>query len=661
MRGNSFSQLMNEYTSHNRLFYSLVITFIITGGSGSILAQDQPLRLADFREKVIKYRQEGNQSETSKYLNKIAFILWDKQDYSGALDAFAESAAINKKIRNKNALATIYQSIGLIFSDQGKYTESLNNLRTALDYQQQLGKERGVAAGQINIATTYALMNQYKNAISETRSAMELAQEIEATQLMRTCYGMLAEYYEKTGNTELAFKYFNLYSTFEKKLNQQQIAQQETANRQKLTEMELRTRNAEQEKEATQAELQQTSKALEKAEATRKAQQLEIDMKELTLKEQETQLENEQLIRNQLIYGLGFVAVLLLLTGFGFILFHKKNKKLAEKNREINEQAEELLMSQREIKAKSNDLENALKEIKKKNSKITDSINYAKRIQEASLPGVKKIQEHLPESFVFFRPRNIVSGDFYWFHSTGEMENDFMDIKESILISAVDCTGHGIPGAFMSLIGIELLNNIASTRGIVAPDRILNELHKSVQQSLRQEDTENRDGMDMGLCLIHPKENSLIFAGAHNPMVLIQDGEVQTIKPNKQAVGGMQKGKERSFTAHYIHIDRPTWVYLYSDGFQDQFGGAEGRKFMSKKLKRLLLEIHQKPMAEQKEILAYTLDEWKGDTPQVDDILVIGFKLQPWSEPDENTPKPKDTDVSEHQLKQVKPQSRTSV
>lgn len=652
---------MNEYTSHNRLFYSLVITLIIVGAASSVRAQDPPPGLADFRKKVIKYRQEGNQSKTSKYLNKIAFMLWDKKDYSGALDAFTESAAINKKIGNKNALATIYQSIGLIHSDQGKYRESLSNLRTARDYQQQLGRKRGVAAEHINMATTYALMNQYQKAIAETRLAMELAQEIEATQLMRTCYGMLAEYYENTGNTELTFKYFNLYSTFEKKLNQQQIAQQEAKNQQKLTAMELRTRHAEQEKKATQAELQQTSKALEKAEAIRKAQQLEIDMKELALKEQETRLENEQLVRNQLIYGLGFVAVLLMLTGFGFMVFHKKNKKLAEKNKEINEQAEELLMSQREIKAKSNDLENALEEIKKKNSKITDSINYAKRIQEASLPQTNKIQEHLPDSFVFFRPRDMVSGDFYWFHTTEEMENDFMDIKESILISAVDCTGHGIPGAFMSLIGIELLNNIASTRGIVAPDRILNELHKSVQQSLRQEDTENRDGMDMGLCLIHPKENSLVFAGAHNPMVLIQDGKIQTIKADKQAVGGRQKEKERRFTAHHVEIDRPTWVYLYSDGFPDQFGGAEGRKFMSKKLKRLLLEIHQKPMAEQKDILAYTLDDWKGNTPQVDDILVIGFKLYPWSEPGAKSPTPKDTDVSEYQSEKVKQQSRTSV
>jgi predicted ATPase/GAF domain-containing protein/predicted Ser/Thr protein kinase len=285
--------------------------------------------------------------------------------------------------------------------------------------------------------------------------------------------------------------------------------------------------------------------------------------------------------------------------------------------------------------------------IEKKNQDITSSINYAKRIQDASMPQIEKIKNILPQSFIFFRPRDIVSGDFYWCTKTDpipiyedSVENDEIvkkvkeHIPEKIIITAVDCTGHGVPGAFMSMTGINLLNEIVGLKEITSPDKILNELHKGVRGALKQAETENRDGMDMALCSIDLNAGLVEYAGAKNQLVYIQNGELFEIKADKLPIGGHQKEDERLFTKHTINLvdpiaraTIPTYFYMFSDGYPDQFGEESGTKFMVKKLKALLLEIHQKPMEEQKTILEKTFLTWMGNTKQLDDVLVMGFKI----------------------------------
>jgi phosphoserine phosphatase RsbU/P len=256
--------------------------------------------------------------------------------------------------------------------------------------------------------------------------------------------------------------------------------------------------------------------------------------------------------------------------------------------------------------------------IEKKNHDITSSINYAKRIQESMLPEIDWIKRFLPESFVLFKPRDIVSGDFYWF-----TERD-----GKILIIASDCTGHGVPGAFMSMLGDAYLNQIVNTDGITNPDVVLSKLHMKVRQALKQEFTQNRDGMDMALVVIDKYRKVIEFAGAKNALVYIQNGVVFQIKADRMPIGGEQKEAHRTFTKHIIPIDKPTTVYLFSDGFPDQFGGPDDKKFMVKQLRELLLQIHQKPFAEQEEILDKTFEDWKNDDDkQTDDVLILGFKI----------------------------------
>ncbi|HRX67447.1 MAG TPA: SpoIIE family protein phosphatase, partial [Tenuifilaceae bacterium] len=194
-------------------------------------------------------------------------------------------------------------------------------------------------------------------------------------------------------------------------------------------------------------------------------------------------------------------------------------------------------------------------------------------------------------------------------------------------ISAVDCTGHGVPGAFLSMIGYNLLDDILN-RGIIKPGLILKELNSGIRKALRQDETDNRDGMDMALCVIDPQTKTVEFAGAKNPLIYITNGEAVRMRGDKDSIGGGTVNTDYEFTTQIIDAKNPTWIYVFSDGFIDQFGGNDGRKFMIKNFTELLQHIHQFPACEQREILKITFNEWKRkEYPQVDDVLVIGFKV----------------------------------
>jgi transcriptional regulator with GAF, ATPase, and Fis domain len=254
-------------------------------------------------------------------------------------------------------------------------------------------------------------------------------------------------------------------------------------------------------------------------------------------------------------------------------------------------------------------------EIEKTNQKITSSINYAQRIQQAILPEPKNFAALLPNSFVFFKPKDIVSGDFYWLES----KND------KVFIAAVDCTGHGIPGAFMSLIGNEVLTEIVTMQDITSPDLILQTLHEKIRKSLRQAESENRDGMDLALCVLDQNNRRVEYAGAMNPLLYVRNNEIQMIKADKTSCGGIQREAERTFTKHIIEAeDTPTTFYIFSDGYQDQFGG--GRKYGLPRMKELFLRIYTIPITEQAMEVEQEYITWRGTENPIDDILVIGFR-----------------------------------
>jgi len=318
--------------------------------------------------------------------------------------------------------------------------------------------------------------------------------------------------------------------------------------------------------------------------AENKQHQLEADQQQL--------LANQQDQQKYFLYGL--LALALIFGGFIFNRFRLTNKQ----KKLIETQHEKLNESHKEI---------------------TDSINYAKRIQDALMTSSVYMKDVLPESFIFFQPKDVVSGDFYWVYRSE---------KGEIFFTVADCTGHGVPGAFMSMIGNSLLNEMIIENNIQDTDLILDQVSDKVKMSLEQKGQENqsKDGMDMVLCRLNEKKNELMFTGAKNSLVLIREGEVFEYKGDKRPVG-FYLGKGIKFTAQNIKIKKNDMLYIYSDGFVDQFGGEKGKKYMAGKFKKFLLSISNQSAEDQQKSMEKEFANWLGTIEQIDDVCVMGVRV----------------------------------
>lgn len=291
----------------------------------------------------------------------------------------------------------------------------------------------------------------------------------------------------------------------------------------------------------------------------------------------------------------------------------EQRDKLRELNEEVRQQHEEI-SQQRDNLSLQNEI------VEAKNNQITESITYAQRIQRAILPDMAEMKQALPEHFILFKPRDIVSGDFYWFHHEADMS----------IFALADCTGHGVPGAMMSMLGINLLEQIVVENNILMPQLILQQLNQRIGKVLKQENGQNQDGMDMALCAFHHPSKTLHFAGAANSLLLINTTGLQEIKANKEHIGGRQPRHSVEFQLQTLTLQEPTMVYLTTDGYKDQFGGKLNRKFMSANLKSVLLQIYLLPMQDQLQFLENTIEQWmqEGKEQQIDDISLLGVRLR---------------------------------
>ncbi len=266
------------------------------------------------------------------------------------------------------------------------------------------------------------------------------------------------------------------------------------------------------------------------------------------------------------------------------------------------------------------ELESKSKELEIRNKDVTDSINYAKRIQFAVLPHEETIYRSIPLSFIYYKPKAIVSGDFFWFHEIN---------KDEYILVCADCTGHGVPGAFMTVIGSSLLNQTVIDNKIIEPSKILVELDKQINFTLKQQkdyDISVQDGMDLSLVKVNKAKKEFIITGAKRPVAFIRDKQLQDLKGSKFSIGGMRTD-EKVFEEIKITYQEGDMLYFYTDGYTDQFGGEKGKKFSSKRLKEHFLSIHRLSVSEQKQNLDTTINNWMNDLEQVDDMLVIGIKL----------------------------------
>jgi serine phosphatase RsbU (regulator of sigma subunit) len=298
------------------------------------------------------------------------------------------------------------------------------------------------------------------------------------------------------------------------------------------------------------------------------------------------------------------------------LITQKETNSILE--RKVQERTKELTFKSKEIEAKNMVLQKQHGEIKQQKDKIESSIRYAKRIQSVMLPPDAKFKEMLPDSFILYKPRDIVSGDFYW----------IAEVDDKIILAGVDCTGHGVPGAFMSILGSNLLNEIILARKNTNPATILEEMNQGVRNTLNQADSDNQDGMEMAICVIDLENRELEYAGAGMPFIYFEGGKQHIIKADRKAVGGSDMRKTVSYTTHSIPFFEPIECYIFSDGFRDQFGGSNGQKFMMKRFKHLLTDVHSHPIETQQQIITKTFDDWTGQNPQIDDVLLIGFRVE---------------------------------
>ena len=309
-----------------------------------------------------------------------------------------------------------------------------------------------------------------------------------------------------------------------------------------------------------------------------------------------------------------------------------EKEKLETEKKKVDEKVKKLWSQSMAIHKEKEKINEIKVEIEIKHREVIDSVNYAKRIQEAILPSLKEISECFADSFVLFKPKNIVSGDFYWFSQK----------EGKKIIASVDCTGHGVPGAFMSVIGNTLLNQIVNEKGITDPAEILDLLNKGVSHSLHQNQTgsESQDGMDAAVCTFeftdfHKKPISseseaqlglrLQYAGANRPLYLIKNNILEEIKADKFSIGGFDYNNLKKFTTHTLQLEKNNSIYFSTDGFADQFG-QNNKKLKTKKFKEILLSIQDKPMEEQKKFLDSFIENWRENQEQTDDILVIGIR-----------------------------------
>lgn len=574
-------------------FLSLIFCFIFslsfTDETDNVIIEK--LALAE------KYKREGNKSEEAKIYVQLGFYLTDKNN-SKALDFFQKALEINRELNNKNAIRVICSNIGDLYYKIGNNKLALDHYLESYQISKKSGNKENLISELLKISTIYNDLKNYQKEINALEEALTYAIEINNLNNVYECLNRLSITYELIGEKNKSIEYKEKAIAIYKKLNQQKIVDLE----EKKKDIEEKIKVTENNLKNTQDSLIRIKKDYEEVQIYAKLKESENKIKDLLLKQEQIKAQQNRIL---LLYSSGGILLLLLAIILIFIQFRQKKKAL-----DLLEQNKKEIEKQRDI-------------ANKQNRKIKDSIIYAQRIQSAILPPENLMDKILNEYFVIYMPRDIVSGDFY-----------YVNKKENILIIAVaDCTGHGVPGALMSMLGMAFLNEIINKTVInkhiknLHTDEILNELREYIIKSLHQQGSghEPLDGMDIAIVLIDTELHTLEFSGAHNPLYIVRDNKLIEFQGDKMPVSYHRK-KDIPFTRHTFNIEHEDLIYLFTDGFVDQFGGNEGSKFLYTNFKNLLISICKEPLNIQREKLIEKYTNWKGSFEQVDDICILGFK-----------------------------------
>ncbi|MCK5029494.1 MAG: SpoIIE family protein phosphatase [Bacteroidales bacterium] len=566
----------------------LILLLINSNVSAQSISENVKNELENYENLITKYKNDNNPQLELEYLNKAAFLCWNNQLYNKSIGYFENVLELNKTLKNQKGILLSTNYIGMIYDEIQDYNSALKYFNHALEICRNSKNKQDITSSLINISQTYQLLENYEESNKASMEGVSIAKEINNLKFQRTFYGILANNYQNMGNSEKSIEYFDLFSSVDKYLKNKEISNIKTESKNQVNKVQAEKQQTEKELLKQTDKLKETESSLAQVEELTREQQMQLELKESKIREQDAQLKFERLVRSFLIGGfLVFLIFFIIL----FMFFKKiKNQKLQiEKQRDV---------------------------LDLQNQKINSSIQYAQNIQRAILP-VKNQLANLFESFIIYKPKDVVSGDFYW----------FTEIDNMAFLAAVDCTGHGVPGAFMSMIGNSLLNEIVLEKKEREPAKILSLLNEKVVDALRQKETDNSDGMDMCFISIELKTNKITFSGAKRPLFFYntKTKELEEIKGNRISIGGVRKTTE-VFNNHIIQAETGDIFYLSSDGLTDQ-NNLERKRFGSSKLKEIIINNISLPMQQQKEIIEDELNNFQKDEEQRDDITLIGIKI----------------------------------
>lgn len=611
-----------------------------------LLNAAQPIAHSDYKKafKLTSKAMEIAEATKDKELmgrvqNTMGNLYWFSGDYTHASEYYINALKNFQKTNNQGQIAECYRNMGWIYLGQKKYELSEEYLLKSLNLNIRIDNKNRIIINYDDLANLYLTSAQYEKGLQCCEKSIELAKKHQFVKAIGTIHitgGLLQ--YELGHYTEAEKEYdegIRILAKFPNEsynlclgylgLGKVKKQQGKTTEALPLFEKAISLGKAHNfppelaEGYFLASKIYQAKNQLNKAYAYMElyaetndsvnarnnrsyiqemGAKLEYEQNKLQIKslEQEQKLSDARLARERTFKTFLFVVIFFLFL-FGFFIYRSFLRK--KKDNQL--------------------IEIAYREIETKNKDISDSIEYALQIQQARLPHVEAIQASFPEFFVLYLPRDIVSGDFYWFTETENGKKIF---------AVADCTGHGIPGAFMSMMGIDGLNYAILEKRIESPAQILNHVNKFIIESLKQdsETVRSKDGMDTAICIFEQDLSSVKYAGANRPLWLIRDKELIQYSPDKMSIGG-NNYSDYAFNEITIPLQKGDSIYLFSDGYPDQFGGERNKKFMTKNLKQLLLQITHLSAPEQEAILQSSLHNWKGSFPQIDDIILVGIKL----------------------------------
>ncbi len=572
----------------------------------------------EFYLRALKLSEEiGDKNQEAKLLLTIGIVYQNKNNFDEALRFYNKSFDIFTSIHSEVDMAGVLFRIGDTYynktnNDQsqtfvfkGMHTKALDYILKAKQLYEKNNIVNGVIDTENKLAYIYAGRKEFDKSLNEAFEGLALAKKNKNSDMEASIYGTIGDVYYAKGDYETALIYLDTCYAGALAVNNRFYIRDlyfsfasiysKLGNYKKAYEFQILYTRLKDTLISTEYNKQLTELSV-KYETAKKDQQLV--KKDDEISKQQLEADKRQLQRNGLFIVLGLVLLITL-----FMLRSYNQKKAAN----------ELL----ELK---NDAINKQKlEIEKKNNLITDSIEYAKNIQQSILPAGEDISRHFKDHFILYRPKDIVSGDFYWFHEG----------NDRVLLAVADCTGHGVPGAFMSLMCNNLLNDTINENTGYTPAEILNELNTKILQSLKQNNqtTTAKYGMDICLISVDKRMTKLEYAGAHNPLFIFRNKEFIQIKATGRSIGSLKTLNQPDFQNHSVNLKPNDMIYMFSDGYADQFGGPENKKFFYQPFKELLLSICELTPSEQSTILEDRIINWKGNRSQIDDILVLGIRI----------------------------------